>query len=155
MAENPPLPPAVRLLLILMPPGTYGISYDIYTAATENNLPDGWHAARTSTYSELHKSLECGQFVRNQYSDWARDNTDAMTTYYQMLMLRAISPPGKLQSTSPRISVLVVNMPPDLTASHPAALSLAICRQPNPPPTLICPATPGHPEQLETETTGG
>lgn len=36
--------PAIHLALIRMKPGTYGISYDIYTVKTEGNLPEGWDA---------------------------------------------------------------------------------------------------------------
>ena len=39
-----PLPP---IPLPLMNPGHYGISYDIYTGATEHNLPYGWNSNRS------------------------------------------------------------------------------------------------------------
>lgn len=34
-----------------MPPRTYGISYDIFTRATEDNLPHGWNAYRGGSES--------------------------------------------------------------------------------------------------------
>jgi hypothetical protein len=37
-----PMPPAMAL----WPAGTHGIAYDIFTNATEADLPLGWHARR-------------------------------------------------------------------------------------------------------------
>ena len=53
------LPPAINLSLIQMKPGTYGISYDIYTAKTENHLPEGWDAPRGAQLTNLmnHKNI--------------------------------------------------------------------------------------------------
>ncbi|KAI6009752.1 hypothetical protein BKA83DRAFT_4070271 [Pisolithus microcarpus] len=79
--------------------GTYGLSYDISTAATENDLPQGWNSQRAETYRQIARCLERGHFARLQKSDWVREDTDAITTYYTMLMLCNIPPPGKLQST--------------------------------------------------------
>jgi len=38
----PALPPTI----LALPFGLYGISYDISTRDTEDDLPDGWHAHR-------------------------------------------------------------------------------------------------------------
>ncbi|KAI6100081.1 hypothetical protein EDD16DRAFT_1497128 [Pisolithus croceorrhizus] len=86
------------LLLAGMPQGIYGISYDISTPQTERDLPHGWNARRAQTYRQLACRLECGQFTQLQRSDWVRENTDTITTYYTMLMLGDITPPGKLSS---------------------------------------------------------
>lgn len=40
----PLVPLAFFFGLALMPPGTYGLSYDIYTRATKDDLPFGWNS---------------------------------------------------------------------------------------------------------------
>jgi len=46
------LPPQVHHRLVNMEPfGAYGISYDIFTRATEDDLPAGWHAHRCKYYA--------------------------------------------------------------------------------------------------------
>ncbi|KAI5984063.1 hypothetical protein EDD15DRAFT_2171789 [Pisolithus albus] len=82
-----------------MQSGTYGLSYDVSTRATEDDLPHGWNSRRAETYKQLALCLERGHFARLQKSDWICEDTDAITTYYTMLMLRTIPPPGKFQST--------------------------------------------------------
>ena len=37
----------MQLMLLEQPPGFYGISYDIYTRKTQDNLPVGWHSHRS------------------------------------------------------------------------------------------------------------
>ncbi|KAI6009811.1 hypothetical protein BKA83DRAFT_105686 [Pisolithus microcarpus] len=93
------IPPDVYLTLVGMPSGTYGLSYDVSTPATEDDLPRGWNSRRAETYRQIALYLERGHFTCLQKSDWIRENTDAFTTYYTMLMLRTIPPSGKLQST--------------------------------------------------------
>ncbi|KAI5984826.1 hypothetical protein EDD15DRAFT_2176651 [Pisolithus albus] len=80
---------------------TYGLSYDILTTATEDDLPEGMTADHITveTYRQIACWLEHGHFARLQKSDWACKDTDAIMNYYTMLMLRNIPPPGKLQST--------------------------------------------------------
>ncbi|KAN0091390.1 hypothetical protein V8E55_004956 [Tylopilus felleus] len=87
------------LTLLALPNGDYGISYDISTRDTERNLPYGWNAQRAQTYRHLAVFLERGRFARLQKSDWVRTETSTVETYYSMIMLRNIPPPGKLQST--------------------------------------------------------
>ena len=117
------IPPHAYLTLINMPKGTFGISYDISTPDTERNLPLGWKASRckcanllregtllvhsplthrlpvAQTYRQLAIRLQHGRFARLQKSDWVRNETTAVDTYYTMLLLRNIRPPGKFQST--------------------------------------------------------
>lgn len=46
-AEDVPLiPMATQARLLNMLEGVYGISYDIFSRKTEDNLPDGWNARR-------------------------------------------------------------------------------------------------------------
>ncbi|KAI6102922.1 hypothetical protein F5141DRAFT_1008128 [Pisolithus sp. B1] len=82
-----------------MQSGTYGLSYDISTPATEEDLPCGWNSQRVETYRQIALCLEHGHFIHLQKSDWICENMDAITTYYTMLMLCTILPSGKLQST--------------------------------------------------------
>ncbi|KIO10573.1 hypothetical protein M404DRAFT_129331 [Pisolithus tinctorius Marx 270] len=92
--EGPLIPIATYLTPLDQPPGSYGISYDIYTQKTEDNLPAGWNSYRGATYNELAYVLQ-----QIQYSDWVCLHTDAIDTYWAMLSLLWIQPPGKLQST--------------------------------------------------------
>ncbi|KAI6146031.1 hypothetical protein BKA82DRAFT_3965289 [Pisolithus tinctorius] len=96
---NPVIPFHTHWVLMHQPPGSYGISYDIYTRRTEDNLPAGWNSRRRATYSELANQLQAGDFHRSQYSDWICDGADAIDAYWTMLSLMRIHPPGKLQST--------------------------------------------------------
>jgi hypothetical protein len=47
MAAIPFVIPPAPMPLPIMPAGHYGISYDIFSRATEDNLPNGWHAHRS------------------------------------------------------------------------------------------------------------
>ena len=40
------IPPGIVWMLWNLPNGTYGISYDIFSRKTEDNLPHGWNAPR-------------------------------------------------------------------------------------------------------------
>ena len=40
------IPPAMFLTLWVLPNGAYGLSYDMFSRKTEDNLPDGWNAPR-------------------------------------------------------------------------------------------------------------
>jgi len=42
----PLIPMAIRARLLEMVEATYGISYNIFTHKTEDDLPNGWHAYR-------------------------------------------------------------------------------------------------------------
>ncbi|KAG6370891.1 hypothetical protein JVT61DRAFT_10914 [Boletus reticuloceps] len=86
-------------LLDMDPGGAYGISYDIYTRKTEDDLPMGWNAPRAATYLELARILGESGFRRLQYSEWVSDNSDATDTYWTMLNLLRLRPVGKLEST--------------------------------------------------------
>ncbi|KAI6117279.1 hypothetical protein EDD16DRAFT_1707826 [Pisolithus croceorrhizus] len=92
------IPPNIYLTLINMQSGTYGLSYDVSTPATENDLPHGWNSRRVETYRQIALCLECGHFACLQKSDWVHKNINTITTYYMMLILWTILPPGKLQS---------------------------------------------------------
>ncbi|KIM62642.1 hypothetical protein SCLCIDRAFT_24931 [Scleroderma citrinum Foug A] len=93
------IPIATHLTLLNLPPGCYGISYDIFTRKLEDSLPGGWDSARSTMYSELGSALECAGFHRSQYSIYTCDGIRAMEAYWTMLMLMDIRPPGKLEST--------------------------------------------------------
>ncbi|KAG9313255.1 hypothetical protein JVU11DRAFT_6720 [Chiua virens] len=86
-------------LLEMDPGGAYGISYDVYTRKTVDDLPAGWNLNSGPTYLELARILGEANFRRKQYSDWASDASDAADTYWTMLNLLRIRPPGKLEST--------------------------------------------------------
>ncbi|KAF8273182.1 hypothetical protein EI94DRAFT_1696985 [Lactarius quietus] len=92
----PHVPPNIEGL----PHGLYGITYDISTRRTEDDLPDGWHSRRASTYRALLRSLRQAGFVRHQYSDYRRHNSNPVAVWTTMIFLAAqVQPPGKLQST--------------------------------------------------------
>ena len=55
--------------------------------------------ATAETYRQLAARLQQNHFVRLQKSDWVRDGTTAIQTFYTMLSLRGLRPHGKLQST--------------------------------------------------------
>ncbi|KIJ65840.1 hypothetical protein HYDPIDRAFT_39021 [Hydnomerulius pinastri MD-312] len=81
------------------PRGMWGISYDISTRRTEDNLPYGWDAPRASTYAELKSILQRNRFVRLQYSDWRCEKITAVEAFAVMVSLRHIRPVGKFEST--------------------------------------------------------
>ena len=108
-AEGVPLiPMATRARLLNMLEGTYGISYDIFTWKTEDDLPDRWntyqgepctgkpslqvlvslkYTTTAATYTELAKLLRENGFERLQYSDWVCDPTDTIDAYWTALSL--------------------------------------------------------------------
>jgi len=47
------IPITLTLTLLAMPPGAYGISYDIYTHKLEDNLPAGWNSAKCEFFGPL------------------------------------------------------------------------------------------------------
>ena len=49
MALQIAIPMDYYLALTDMPDGTYGLSYDISTRDTQDDLPDGWHAHRCTS----------------------------------------------------------------------------------------------------------
>lgn len=111
--------PPVPMEVMALPVDDWGISYDISTRATENDLPNGWHAKRGEFYSEqpfltesngsndflgntyrlLIKRLRQAGFVRQQYSNYVLVNANPVFVWNVMVQLRLIRPPGKLEST--------------------------------------------------------
>ncbi|KAI6040485.1 hypothetical protein EDC04DRAFT_2566961, partial [Pisolithus marmoratus] len=89
--------------------GTYGLSYDISTPATEEDLPHGLMIQTVETYRQITLCLEHSDFAHLQKSDWICENMDAITTYYTMLMLCNIPPPRKLQSTVKGLKMHKIN----------------------------------------------
>ncbi|KIK80826.1 hypothetical protein PAXRUDRAFT_157605, partial [Paxillus rubicundulus Ve08.2h10] len=87
------------LMLADMTPGAYGISYVIYTWKKTDNLPGGWNSYTSATYKELANAFHAGGFQWLKYSDWICDPTNSADSYWTMLSLMQICPPGKLQST--------------------------------------------------------
>ncbi|KAJ6469808.1 hypothetical protein C8R47DRAFT_958720, partial [Mycena vitilis] len=85
------------------PVSTYSISYDIFTRATEDDAPAGWHSRRSVTYRQIKRRLAANGFVRDQYSNWLRFNTTAPATYVRMVMLESILPEHKISSTIRRL----------------------------------------------------
>ncbi|RDB26647.1 hypothetical protein Hypma_005552 [Hypsizygus marmoreus] len=99
MAALLPIPVAPPAQFFLLPQGSYGISYDISTRRTEDDLPDGWHAHRSNTYRQIIDILAIAAFTRDQYSDYRAVGVSALVTWQTMWQLRNIQPPMKLQST--------------------------------------------------------
>ncbi|KAH9039293.1 hypothetical protein EDB85DRAFT_1859853 [Lactarius pseudohatsudake] len=91
--------PPIPLTIAGLPIGHYGISYDISTRRTESDLPNGWHSHRAITYRRLIKRLRDAGYVRHQYSDYRRPNSDPVAVWMDMVGLCQIPPPGKLEST--------------------------------------------------------
>ncbi|TFK47239.1 hypothetical protein OE88DRAFT_1666604 [Heliocybe sulcata] len=85
--------------ILSQPHGSYGISYDIYTRATEDDLPYGWHSNRSHTYRAAILHLEANGFRKHQYSDFRRDGTSLLNTFLTMITLRVMAPPSKLATT--------------------------------------------------------
>ncbi|KAI6106219.1 hypothetical protein EV401DRAFT_1892713 [Pisolithus croceorrhizus] len=94
---NPPIVAiTLRTFLLLagMPQGIYGISYDISTPQTERDLPHGWNACRGSSHAVWNAGSSPGyRGATGCEKTWMQ-----ITTYYTMLMLGDITPPGKLSS---------------------------------------------------------
>ncbi|KAI9571803.1 hypothetical protein HD554DRAFT_2002252, partial [Boletus coccyginus] len=84
-----------------MPAGIYGLSYDIFTGATEDDLPNGWNSHRMATHREVAKILQSHGFERLQDSghDWFCEPADAVDVFWSILSLTGVRPPGKFQST--------------------------------------------------------
>ncbi|KIM54425.1 hypothetical protein SCLCIDRAFT_136861 [Scleroderma citrinum Foug A] len=100
-----------------LPDGAYGISYDISTRKTEDDLPHGWHSYRAAMYRELVKELGSRDYDQLQYSDWINEDTTAADAYITMVSLMSINPPGKLQSTLKGIKVHYLAHPRGLDGS--------------------------------------
>ena len=130
------IPPAVFLMLWNLPDRAYGISYDISTWKTEDDLPHGWHSywgefinfckshqrlsccmITAATYRELAKELGSRDYDQLQYSDWINEDTTAADAYITMVSLMSINPPGKLQSTLKGIKVHYLAHPRGLDGS--------------------------------------
>ncbi|KAK7033362.1 hypothetical protein R3P38DRAFT_2520769 [Favolaschia claudopus] len=95
-----PYPP---IQFFFYPITTYGISYDISTRPTERDLPQGWNSRRSNTYHHISQHMTAMGFVRNQYSVWVRQNTNAVHTWNTMWLLQMIPPPNKFSSTVKRL----------------------------------------------------
>ncbi|KAI0349823.1 hypothetical protein OH77DRAFT_1490134 [Trametes cingulata] len=80
-------------------PGTWSVTYDIYTRPTEDPVPRGWQSRRASTYREIIKLLTSRGFQQHQYSDYRCHDSSALNAYMTALELLAIRPPGKLPTT--------------------------------------------------------
>jgi len=87
------------IMVIFLPIGSWGISYDIGTRETERDLPDGWNARRSATYRALIQVLNANGFNRHQYSDYRADGIPGHLVWAVMFNLRGIRPPMKLEST--------------------------------------------------------
>jgi virulence-associated protein VapD len=114
------MPPPVPALLANLPAPAWGISYDIRTRETEDDLPQEWNADRGQSFSiigrfdshytcsvnthvRLRAILNGWNFFRDQYSDYINPNTTAITTWLAMMSLESIQPPPKFSSTVRRI----------------------------------------------------
>ncbi|KIM65681.1 hypothetical protein SCLCIDRAFT_1212083 [Scleroderma citrinum Foug A] len=74
--------------LLFLPPGTYGISYDISTSKTENNLPEGRRITqRAVAHGEVERRLQSGGFRWIRSSYWICDDTHAVDAYWMALTL--------------------------------------------------------------------
>ncbi|KAL4073616.1 hypothetical protein J3A83DRAFT_4045777, partial [Scleroderma citrinum] len=87
------------------PPGAYGISYNVYTHKSQDNLPAGWNSYCAATYNEVARKLQHSGFHQLQYSNWACDSIDASEAYWMILSLLRICPPGKCQSIMKAIKI--------------------------------------------------
>ena len=110
------------------------------------------------TYRHIAKHLEHGGFARLQKSDWYRNDTDVTTSYYTMLGLMNIPPPGKLQTTIKGLKMHRINdwmfdvtqdirlggrYAPTLEGLTPRALVPFDVPGAQPPPNFIIPAHTG------------
>lgn len=102
--------------LLLLPFGSWGISYDISTNKTQHNAPNGWYAWRSNapsgfppryylifitgaTYRALIRQLLIMGFRRHQYSDYRADNISGANAWFAAFLLKLIDPPMKLETT--------------------------------------------------------
>ncbi|KIM69238.1 hypothetical protein SCLCIDRAFT_19861 [Scleroderma citrinum Foug A] len=106
----PQVPLALNARLVALPPGAYGISYDMSTRKTEDNPPRGWHARRVPTYIQLAKRLQNHGFQRRQYLDWLCQDIEAIEAYWAMIRLKRILPPGKFESTVKNVKMHLVTL---------------------------------------------
>ncbi|CAA7259352.1 unnamed protein product [Cyclocybe aegerita] len=79
--------------------GSFGISYNIFTAPTERDLPQGWYSYQRQTYRRLIRHLDMHGFHHHQYSDRRWDNTNALAVYLVMVQLHLCLPPSKFATT--------------------------------------------------------
>ncbi|KAH8991654.1 hypothetical protein EDB92DRAFT_1797962 [Lactarius akahatsu] len=91
--------PPVPLTIAGLPIGHYGISYDISARKTEDDLPNGWHSRRGESSEHIQKRLRDAGYVRHQYSDYRRPNSNPVAVWTDMVGLYQIQPPGELEST--------------------------------------------------------
>ena len=108
-------PPPLRIPLPALLPGRYGISYDIFTRNTEDDLPNGWNSYRcqyvitTLLINMAHISisqqiptiqrLNRAGFIHEQLSDYVNPLAAPALVWTTMVSLCFIDPPGKLEST--------------------------------------------------------
>ena len=125
--RNVTILPAVEWMFEL-PPGVYGIAYDMVVHSMEDKLGDGWAQHRgvpsliaisfytcltsfvASVYREIAKFLRRGGFEREQYSVWQRE-TSVAQTFAVMATLRSISPRGIFATSVGRLEMFQVPMP--------------------------------------------
>ncbi|GJJ07945.1 hypothetical protein Clacol_002152 [Clathrus columnatus] len=103
--QLPPLPYQLRGL----PNTAWGIAYDIYTPATENDLPYGWNSHRANTYKQLISILVHAGYLRSQYSDYLHSDTDAHNTWQVMMELMSIDPVAKMETTVKGLKMYTMN----------------------------------------------
>jgi hypothetical protein len=116
--------PDVPLAILDLPIGTYGISYDIGTRDTKDDLPNGWHCPRGESNSILYFQLIiffskyiqkdpgcttqgtlCLAPVMVQYSDYRRPDSHLAEVWTVMVGLGQLPPLGKIQSTLRRLKM--------------------------------------------------
>ncbi|TCD64271.1 hypothetical protein EIP91_004310 [Steccherinum ochraceum] len=86
-------------LLTIQPQGIWGISYDVFTRPTEDDVPHGWQARRSETYRKLLKKLKEDGYHHHQYSDHCKMNIPAIEAFQDMIELALITPDSKLATT--------------------------------------------------------
>ncbi|KAJ7226468.1 hypothetical protein B0H12DRAFT_997315, partial [Mycena haematopus] len=91
--------------LFFYPVTSYGVSYDISTRANEDDAPNGWHSARSNIYRRIRLYLRSVGFVRDQYSDWVRHNTNIIYAWNAIWGLQGIEPPNKFSTTVRRLRI--------------------------------------------------
>ncbi|KAL4062242.1 hypothetical protein V8B97DRAFT_1878130 [Scleroderma yunnanense] len=104
----PQLPLALHARLLALPPGAYGIFYDISTQRTKDNLPTEWNTHRVQTYTQLVKHLQSHSFHCKQYSEWLSHNIVAIEVYWMMIYLKMILPLGKFETTVQNVKMHLI-----------------------------------------------
>ena len=138
--------------ILLAPPGTYGIAYDLSTHNIQDNLPVGWATQRcmyihrlfrfvlmnvaASVYAKICSHFRVRGYLHEQYSVWQRITTPVIA-WADMMALRTIRPLGIFATVVRRLEMFHVPHPLVLVTTNSIRLGGIYS------PTLVSPTPTG------------